>query len=122
MADLVEGLILVPAGTLLDGNPSNNFLGRELTFNPGGVLCGARAITIAGTNAFVGCDAGLVVVDLSDPKHPRVASVLGKPYLSRPRSIQVQFRYAFVCDEDGVRVLDVTDPLRPAPGYGVADA
>ena len=41
--------------------------------------------------------------------------MLGKPYLSRPRSIQVQFRYAFVSDEDGVKVLDVTDPLRPAP-------
>jgi hypothetical protein len=113
VADLIEGLILVPAGTLLDGKPQNNFLDREVTFNPGGVLCGARAITIVGTNAYIGCDAGLVVVDLADPKHPSVASVLGKPLLSRPRSIQVQFRHAFVCDEEGVKVLDVTDLQHP---------
>src|SRR4029077_21260159 len=44
VTDRDEGLILVPASTLLDGNPLNNFLGRELTFNPGGILKGARAI------------------------------------------------------------------------------
>ena len=115
VTDRSEGLILVPAGTLLDGNPSNNFLSRELTFNPGGILRGASAITIAGTNAYIGCDAGLVVVDLNDPKHPRVTSVVGKPFLCAPRSIQVQFRYAFVCDTEGVKVLDVTDPAHPAP-------
>ena len=43
VTDRDEGLILVPAGTLLDGNPLNNFLGRELTFNPGDILHGARA-------------------------------------------------------------------------------
>ena len=48
VTDRDEGLILVPAGTLLDGNPLNNFLGRELTFNPDGILHGARAITIVG--------------------------------------------------------------------------
>ncbi|HEV3021113.1 MAG TPA: hypothetical protein VGX76_01545, partial [Pirellulales bacterium] len=37
VADKCEGLILVGAGTLLDGNPSNNFLKRELTYNPDGV-------------------------------------------------------------------------------------
>jgi hypothetical protein len=115
VADKVEGLILVPAATLLDGNPSNNFLAREVTFNPNGLLRGAKAITIAGTNAYVGCDAGLVVVDLNDPKHPRVSSVVGKPFLCRPRSIQIQFRYAFVCDEEGVKILDATDLLHPTP-------
>ena len=59
VADRFEGLILVGAGTLLDGNPLNNFLKRELTFNPGGILCGARAITIVGTYAYICCDAGL---------------------------------------------------------------
>ena len=59
VADKFEGLILVGAGTLLDGNPLNNFLKRELTFNPDGILCGARAITIVGTYAYICCDAGL---------------------------------------------------------------
>ena len=69
---------MVGAGTLLDGNPLNNFLKRELTFNPDGLLCGANAITIVGTYAYICCDAGLVVVDLDDPKKPKVTAVLGK--------------------------------------------
>src|SRR5262249_17280198 len=46
ITDRCEGLILVGAGTLIDGNPLNNFLKRELTFNPNGILNGARAITV----------------------------------------------------------------------------
>jgi hypothetical protein len=115
LADRYEGLIVVGAATLLDGNPLNNFLEREATFNPDGILCGARALTVAGTSAYVCSDAGLVVVDLDHPKHPRVRAVLGAPALRGPRAVQVQFRYAFVCDEEGVKVLDVTDPCRPVP-------
>src|SRR5947209_14006859 len=99
VVDRFEGLILVGAGTLLDGNPDNNFLNRELTFNPGGILCGARAITIVGTFAYICCDAGLVVVSLDDPKHPVVTTVLGPDVLHNPKGVQVQFRYGFVCDD-----------------------
>jgi hypothetical protein len=115
VTDKYEGLIIVGAGTLLDGNPLNNFLKRELTFNPNGILNGAKAISIAGVYAYISCDAGLVVVDLEDPKKPKVTSVLGEPYLKHPGSVQVQFRYAFVCDEHGVNVLDVTDLAHPKP-------
>ena len=38
----MEGLILVWAASTLDGNPVNNFLKREVTFNPDGVLTGAK--------------------------------------------------------------------------------
>ncbi len=113
VTDRDEGLILVPAGTLLDGNPLNNFLGRELTFNPDGILKGARAITIVGTYAYISCNAGLVVISLEDPKHPSVTSVLGEPFLKHPRAVQVQFRYAFACDAEGVKVLDITDLAHP---------
>ncbi len=108
VADKYEGLILVPAGTLLDGNPLNNFLKRELTFNPDNRLCGARSITLAGTYAYICCDAGLVVVALDDPKNPRIVSVLGGDVLNVPIAVQVQFRYGFVCDRDGIKVLDTT--------------
>ena len=74
VADKYEGLVIVGdpnlkgkspgVGTLLDGNPANNFLKRAATFNPDGVLNGARRITIAGTYAYILCDRGLVVVDL----------------------------------------------------------
>ncbi|MBI3461480.1 MAG: hypothetical protein HY000_00240 [Planctomycetes bacterium] len=115
VADKYEGLILVGAGTLLDGNPTNNFLKRELTFNPDGILTGARNVTIVGTYAYICCDAGLVVVSLNDPKHPEVKAVLGQPFLKNPKAVQVQFRYAFVCDDEGVKVLNVTELDSPVP-------
>lgn len=109
VTDKFEGLILVSAATLLDGDPTNNFLEREVTFNPNGLLCGATAVTIAGNYAYVCCDAGLVVVDLTDPKKPFVTSVVGNDVLKHPTSVAVQFRYAFVCDEEGIKVLDATE-------------
>jgi hypothetical protein len=120
VADKHEGLILVGAATLLDGNPLNNFLKRDLTFNPDGILDGARYVTIVGTYGYVCCDAGLVVVDLSQPLTPRVTSVIGhNDGLEHPVAVQVQFRYAFVCDEHrGLVVLDATDLHDPKPLEG----
>jgi hypothetical protein len=115
VADSEEGLITIPAATIIDGNPLNNFLEREVTFNPGNILHGARSITIVGTSAYMCCDAGLVVVDIDDPKNPRVTSIVGGDVVSRPRAAQVQFRYCYVCDEAGIKVLDVTDLAHPRP-------
>lgn len=108
VTDKHEGLILVGAATLLDGDPNNNFLERAVTFNPGGLLHGARSITIIGTYAYICCDAGLVVVALEDPLHPAVTAVLGPDVVTCPKAIAAQFRYAFVCDAEGVKVLDIT--------------
>jgi hypothetical protein len=113
VTDKYEGLVMVSAATLLDGNPSNNFLERGVTFNLNNILCGAKAITIAGHYAYICCDAGLVVVDLSNPKQPVVCSVVGNDVLHHPKSVAVQFRYAFVCDEEGVKVLDATELAFP---------
>jgi len=115
VADRYEGLVIVGAATLLDGDPTNNFLERSLTFNPDGILNGARAITIAGTFAYVCCDAGLVVVSLDDPTQPYVTAVLGADVLQHPMAVAVQFRYAFVCDATGMKVLDVTRLENPLP-------
>jgi LVIVD repeat-containing protein len=100
---------------LLDGNPANNFLKRALAFNPNGVLTGARRIAIAGTFAYVLTDKNLVVVDLDNPLTPRVTATMGAPDLNDPRGMAVQFRYAFVVDRDGLKVLDVTDLAHPKP-------
>ena len=129
VADREEGLVVIGnrdpksrnlagVGTLLDGNPANNFLERAATFNPGGVLTGARRITIAGTYAYMLTDKALVVVSLEDPLQPKVTAELGSPALNDPRGIQIQFRYAFVVDRDGLKVLDVTALDRPRPVAG----
>ncbi|MGC2817495.1 MAG: hypothetical protein WA207_19035, partial [Candidatus Acidiferrum sp.] len=44
-----------------------------------------------------------------------VTSTIGAPELNSPRAIAVQFRYAFVVDRDGMKVLDVTDLAQPKP-------
>ena len=54
---------------------------------------------------------GLAIVNVADPMHPRVGRV-GAP-LNEPRRVAVQFRYAFVTDADGLKVIDVTFPDRP---------
>ena len=113
VADKYEGLIMVGAGTLLDGNPLNNFLERAATFNPSGLLCGAKAIRFVGTYAYVCCDKGLVVVDINDPLHPKITSIIGGEEIHHPHSVDAQFRYAFVTDEHGVVVLDISEPSQP---------
>jgi hypothetical protein len=113
--DRYEGLIAIGVGTTLDGNPTNNFVRREVTFNPGGALKGARNLCIVGTYAYVCCDAGLVVVSLEDPKCPKIVSVVGNDVLDKPAAVQVQFRYAFVCDCRGITVLDATRLDNPTP-------
>ena len=123
VADKYEGLVVVGdsnpnsktpgVSTLLDGDPRNNFLKRALAFNPDGILNGARRIVIAGTYAYMLCDRGLVVVDLDKPLQPRVVAQIGAPELSEPQGISIQFRYAFVVDRDGLKVLDVTSLDHP---------
>lgn len=120
VVDKYEGLITVGAGTLLDGNPLNNFLKREVTFNPDGVLCGANSITIVGTYAYITCDAGLVVIDLDNPKEPKVTCTIGEKYLKHPTAVATQFRYAYVADHEGVKVFDITDMAKPAPVSQIA--
>ena len=49
----------------------------------------------------------------STPLAPRVTANVGAPALNDPRGIAVQFRYAFVVDRYGVKVLDVTELAHP---------
>ncbi len=121
VADREEGLVLSTAGTLLDGNPLNNFLKRAAAFNPNGLLKGAVNLAVAGNFVYVLCDRGLVVVDVTDPLKPRVASEIGAPAVRQPKSVAIQFRYAFITDADGLKVVDVTFPERPrvVEGAGV---
>jgi LVIVD repeat len=110
VTDAQEGLIVVGAGTLLDGDPRNNFLKRALTWNPDAILKGASAITIAGTTAYICADAGLILVSIDDPLRPKVLTKIGRPWLTKPKAVEIQFRYAFIIDQTGLKVADVTFP------------
>jgi hypothetical protein len=107
---------MVTVGTLLDGNPDNNFFDKEKTirFNPDGKLTGAMHSFMAGTNLYVVGKNGLFVVGLRNDalEAPVLAGELTVG-LKNPRAVGVQFRYAFVTDDDGFKVIDITDPVKP---------
>src|SRR5207253_3177967 len=96
-------------------NPDNNFLKDAIRFNPDSALTGATFVAAAGHRLYMTTPRGLVVIDVSDPVHPRIAGQLTNGFLRNPRCVAVQFRYAFVSDDDGMKVVDITDPDRPLP-------
>ena len=110
VTDAEEGLIVVNVDTLQDGEPRNNFFERALTWNEGGILKGARHLTIAGDHFYVAADAGVVVLDMADPLKPRLVGVIP---LKDVRATALQFRYLFVADAAGFDVVDVTDFEHP---------
>jgi hypothetical protein len=67
-------------------------------------------VTLGGHYAYVAADAGIVVVNLDDPLNPRVASIVP---MNGARASALQFRYLFVTDRDGFKVLDTTHLDRP---------
>ncbi|MCZ7648707.1 MAG: hypothetical protein M5U26_26195 [Planctomycetota bacterium] len=141
--DRKEGLFTINAATLLDGDPTNNFMERHLTFNPDGALTGAVNGIVTGNHLWVCADRGLVCVDIGkigtelveaalkmnpdgkktleikkvvkearkpDPNELKIASIVP---LNKPKSVRIQFRYAFVVDADGLKVIDITKPESP---------
>ncbi len=108
VSDAEEGLIVIDVMPLADGEPRNNFLKRAATWNPDGILDGATNLTIAGTRGYVTADKGLVIVNLDDPLAPSTVAVLGAPAIVKPLAVAVQFRYAFVIDQEGLKVVDTT--------------
>ena len=113
VADKEDGLVVTTAATLLDGNPTNNFLQRVVAFNPDGKLTGATNLALAGHYAYILCESGLVVVDLDTPQTPKLVAEILAPQLNKPTGIAIQFRYAFITDADGLKVVDISNLRQP---------
>ena len=111
IADREEGLILVDVTTLTDGNPSNNFFTRALTWNPDHLLDGASCLYVAGRWLLIGAAKGVAIIDINDPLNPKLLSTI--PQLPSATALAVQFRYAFVTDKHGLHTVDITDPAKP---------
>jgi hypothetical protein len=119
VSDLEEGLVIVNVATLVDGNPDNNFVKKAGSFNPGGVLTGATFVASAGHRLYMTTPRGLYVVDVGkDGTNPQIVAELTNGFLRNPRCVALQFRYAFVTDDDGMKVLDITNPDHPVPVPG----
>ena len=120
--DTVEGLVEINVGTLVDGNPANNFLHKDMVFNPDGLLNNATNLAAAGGRLYVTSPQGLTVVDVSHPEKPEVRGHYGGAALKNPRAVAVQFQYAFVTDEAGLKVFSLADPEHPVPLPGATVA
>ena len=118
VSDREEGLVGANVATLVDGNPNNNFLKRDVTFNPDGALTGASFVTATGHRLYMTTPRGLFVIDCTDPMNPKLGGQYTGNFLRNPKCVSIQFRYAFVTDDDGLKVLDITDPYRPTPISG----
>jgi hypothetical protein len=90
----------------MDGEARNNFLKREMTWNPGGLLKGARHIVVAGHYAYITTPKGLEIIDLDDPLKPKPLASIP---LNDARASSVQFRYVYVTTAEGLQVVDITN-------------
>ena len=115
VTDKYEGLVTVMVGTLVDGDPANNFFKKEdvTRFNPDGLLDGATHGYLAGNHLYVTCTAGLVVIDVSTPSAPKVVGRSAAGTLKNPRHVAFQFLHIFVSDDEGVKVFNLEKPLAP---------
>ena len=84
VSDREEGLVGSNVGTLVDGNPDNNFLKRDVTFNPDGVLTGATFVAAAGHRLYMTTPRGLFVIDCSDPMHPQTRRSVHRRFSAQP--------------------------------------
>ncbi len=117
VTDLEEGLVMPVVGTLVDGNPDNNFFDGKnpvIRFNPDGKLTGAMHSYMAGNHLFVVGKNGLFTVRLLKDGKP-APEIVGElaAGLKNPHAIAVQFRYAFISDDEGVKVVDISAPTQP---------
>lgn len=109
ITDALEGLILVDINTLADGEFRNNVLGRALTWDANGALKGARHVTVAGSTLYITTPAGVAVVDVTAALQPKLLTLVPLP---GARASMQQFRYLFVTDSEGLKVIDITRPER----------
>ena len=118
VSDREEGLVIANVATLVDGNPDNNFLKERETirFNPNGILTGATFVAAAGHRLYMTTPRGLYVIDVGeDGNKPQIVGELTNGFLRNPRCVAIQFRYGFITDDDGLKIVDLTEPTRPIP-------
>jgi len=71
------------------------------------------AVAVAGRFAYVGEGLGLTVLDVADPRRPRVVG-RSAPWADFVQDVAVEGNHAYVAaGAAGLRVVDVADPSRP---------
>ncbi len=112
ITDAQEGLILADVNTLADGEPRNNFLKRALTWNPNGVLTGARHID---ARRLLRCTSRRQARPRrssasNDPLQPQLVATVP---LERRARVGAAVPLSVRDRRDGLKTIDVTDPKAP---------
>jgi len=68
-------------------------------------------IFLSGSLAYVACDGGLLVFDVSDPYSPELIGSQATPDVAA--GVTVVGDYAYVADASGLRTIDVSSPDTP---------
>ena len=72
--------------------------------------------TLAGNYAYLpGWDAGLYIIDISDPFSPQLVGTIGAPYLTRATGVAASGPYLYVTEQQPgtLLVFDVSNPAAP---------
>lgn len=78
----------------------------------------AMGVAVAGNYLYL-VDAGLTILDITQPHRPVQVSHL--PLAEHSRGVTVSGRYAYIATSDGLQIVDVHNPLAPvALGYVAA--
>jgi len=71
-----------------------------------------RRLTLAGNLAYVGCQVGMQIVDISTPITPVARGFYDIPH--ECRQVIVEGSYAYLtADSDGLHIIDISDPDSP---------
>ena len=65
-------------------------------------------------------DAGLKVVDVSDPRSPKLAAAHKSDYMDAPPAVAVGGDFLYLVDRSAIHSLDLSDPVNPS-GAGAYD-
>ena len=69
-----------------------------------------NTLTVSDNYAFVTqSDSGLIIIDISDPENPHAAGFFASE--SPLRDIDVFGNFAFLAEENGFRIIDISNPL-----------
>ena len=69
-----------------------------------------RRLRVIGTLAYITSDAGLSILDITDPSHPLLR---GNRSIQAANNLAVSGKLVIVAGSAGLSIVDVSDPTRP---------
>jgi len=108
---LIASLGVVPASATANGYPEPPPVPFNITLAGSDTTLGDDGVALQGDYAYLACESGLRIVDVSDPGAP--SEVASLPLAEFAIDVDVVGDYAYVAGASGLAVVDVSDPTAP---------